>query len=388
MLKTLATFAAGALALLALAGGLGAVTPARAAPMAESDAVLVDIAAGRGSGSGVDTAGWMGALNATLLNKRLRDIRWPGAHDAGTGGFHKPYVVVHDRKANGGLYKAWEYLHNNPLFPWLANLLSDRIALLGQAQPFDIGNQLRAGARYFDCRMFKEASGDVVLTHTVVGQSAMSVAADVRAHLRAHPNELVILHERQREGFADLADYMDFLANFTQALGGPDVLVPASASWAATYGEIVATAQPGRVIYIMCHESKSGDPPCQTLGAPAGQGKYWSPSTATTMWPNAQDSATIQTRFDKQMAEWAAPAYNNTLCVAQLVYSPTDKQYVEFAILDKSLKGEGAKLRAALPSQITGWGTTAATAHGVNVLMYDFVDDPATAQAIIALNSA
>mmetsp|Transcript_13800 Transcript_13800/g.32640 ORF Transcript_13800/g.32640 Transcript_13800/m.32640 type:complete len:86 (+) Transcript_13800:668-925(+) len=69
----------------------------------------------------------------------------------------------------------------------------------------------------------------------------------------------------------------------------------------------------------------------------------------------------------------------------QLVYSPTDDQYVAEAIIDGTLKKISDALRQGLSTQITAWGHNASTADGLNAFMVDFIDEY-VADSIIQLN--
>jgi len=256
----------------------------------------------------------MGSLSSTLQNKSLRELKIPGSHDAGTGAWQQPLTVVNDRgSTNSGLYKAWEKLHDSKFFPWAANILAERIGNLGHTQSGNFSTQLLAGSRYFDVRLFNDsASGEVYMTHTLLGEQAFHAAASIRDFLEQSPDEIIILQERQREGFTSLAAYEEFLNRLFAALGGIDRMIPSNATWGARYGTLIRGT--GRVIYIACHENTS-DPPCQALSFQPGP-TTWSSSVATTLWPNAQSSEKIEQAYSRVLPTWAKES--DTLCVSQV----------------------------------------------------------------------
>lgn len=301
-----------------------------------------------------------------LADKSLRQILWPGSHDAGTGSFHPPYTLVPDRPANQTIYKIWKFLDRSCLLQPIANTFAGLINSQAKTQTQPIYGQLLAGSRYFDLRLWRNPSGEIHLSHGIIGPSINSVLKEVDGFLNEHPDELVILHERQREPF-NHSSYLAYIESVKNALG--EKLVPKIYSVSTTYGDLMKT--PHRVIYI-APDSPETDPPVDPVHF-RGDPLIWSDKKAITEWPNAQSVQKIIDVFDRTFRSWSN--HPSTLCIAQMVFSPTNQQYFSNILRGETLHSFSRQLNPALPQIFNSWATDKQILQGMNVFMLDFVND-------------
>ncbi|HMV66721.1 MAG TPA: hypothetical protein PKA64_07715 [Myxococcota bacterium] len=144
-----------------------------------------------------DHADWMRDLRARRPGLRLCDVTMPGSHDAGM------YITPTSGSFGGG--KAW-----------------------AQTQSLSMRDQLAAGSRYFDLRVYSDRDGTLFLAHfpgrfDLVGSYGASLAEVLRQtweFLSSHRGETVILkfsHTDALHGGATLAGITAFVG---QALHG------------------------------------------------------------------------------------------------------------------------------------------------------------------------
>lgn len=185
--------------------------------------------------------------NKSYINsKTLREIIWPGSHDAGTGVFQQPYQVANesgDAEITTKLY--------NQMKGVVGSAINGRIANMARTQNRSVYYQLNSGARYFDLRPYWN-NGDVSNSHTLVVQKMASVFDDIEAFLERYPDEIIILHERQEGGF-NSNRYNMYWSVVMKKLG--HLLIPNNYSAKNTYADIIKSGR--RVIYLSSYDRPS-----------------------------------------------------------------------------------------------------------------------------------
>ena len=175
-----------------------AVSAAIALPLADAAASAGAPTASRNSSSHF-TANWMGTMMPLIADYTLLDLSLPGTHDTMT---YDLSTTVADHSNDIPDYIAW-FLHEiGPLIDKLK--IGDWIRRQAKSQGLTITEQLNSGIRFVDFRVDYTApagqpstntsSYDWYTMHFVEGRKrAIVYLAEIRAWLRAHPTEIVVI---------------------------------------------------------------------------------------------------------------------------------------------------------------------------------------------------
>ncbi|MFZ9035481.1 MAG: phosphatidylinositol-specific phospholipase C domain-containing protein [Francisellaceae bacterium] len=136
---------------------------------------------------------WMSTLNGGL---RLNDLFWPGSHDSGTYDFRSPYTLTPDNDSSvikdavdtglGKVVAGWADAQR-----WRNNNDEDDVKQT-------VTTQLNSGIRYLDLRICQLPDeplslDNIYICHSIAAVKFSDVIDEVKAFVREHKKEIVIL---------------------------------------------------------------------------------------------------------------------------------------------------------------------------------------------------
>jgi hypothetical protein len=171
-------------------------------------------------------AHWMQTYGCAIENKLLTAVLYPASHDAGTGTIDPSSILIKDPYLSNVLQGVLTYFNQGPSV----------MAGWAQTQGITIGEQLNAGARYFDMRLSSTVTSGwpisswstpaqpFYLVHALSGENVQDTYPDIASFLLTNTQEIVFLDFTFLNMTAEL--HQQHLAMLTSALG--NWMVPSS----------------------------------------------------------------------------------------------------------------------------------------------------------------
>ena len=141
---------------------------------------------------------WMAQRAALIGDRQLRELALPGSHDSGTypidGSSFIPAEIAAGNADAADYLLSFNVLRSDfKDFP--ASSITAALAKWARAQRHIMDVQLKAGVRYFDLRVIPSQTGlDFYTTHGLQGAKLGSLLKELRAFLKLHPKEIVVLN--------------------------------------------------------------------------------------------------------------------------------------------------------------------------------------------------
>lgn len=305
-----------------------------------------------------DEPNWMENMAAEIGGKPLREVCLPGTHDSATLGITNTSSFTPDEPTIVGKIKGACKKFG------LTRVLKDVVADWAISQPLTIAEQLSAGIRYFDLRLYWDAdNNDIYICHALTSIKMSQVVAQVLAFAKLYPKEIVLLdfnHGYNFDCVAGSASSMAFAAQIerlsnnliTTSEGNPGSTI--QALW-NTGKSVIAFKMPHTGTYKM-PQLPSKD-----------QDLVWPESLIWSHWPAVHNSTSeLYSDLNGVIANTAQQA--GKVWVLQCILTPGQKA-IEDGVLSKpsTLLERGQELN----NTVQTWLTTDWKNTPLNIIILD-----------------
>jgi len=308
--------------------------------------------------SGPDRSDWMAKLPLKIRQLPLSGIAIPGSHDS--------FTSTLDPKSEIGpspdLSDAIIWILEN-----LASFAKKIIYNWGVTQGLRIGDQLKAGIRYFDFRVAKRGSrgGDFYLLHSLYAQSMNSALEEVKRFIDAHPKEVVIIDINHCYGM-EASDNKNLADNIINYFG--DKLVARKSLTEITLEKL---GNEYKQVIMFYH-----GPGCYL---PSRDTRMWSGSLISSNWPNTANKVEALQKLDNWLPNHKV---NQQFWVSQGILTPGAKE-ISLGVFSTLKEKLGMPICAATSEWVKG---KSIGDQGVNIVITDFVEENNFIQNVINLN--
>lgn len=306
---------------------------------------------------------WMERYAIYIEKKSLKDVVLPGTHDSATYTLSAKSSIARNQE----IPKELGYLRY--VFG-IGYGIIHIIAKWGKAQGKNIKEQLNDGIRYLDLRVvYRESAKTHYSVHGLYGQSIDDILKDIKEFIDENPKEIIIVQigDFGYMGSKKTGDTHEELINKISTQF-QDKLTPKNYTPSITVQKLWSMKKQLIVIYNDKNWVDKKD-------------FLWSPNTIDSKWANTTDVKTLKERLDSYFDRRNPDQF----FVLQSQLTPDEnlikKSLAPFYKGPQSLKDLAESVKKEIPTWLESWRD-----KSPNIIIADFLDDPAIIENIINLN--